>query len=211
MDKVCLLPRGPSGRVRGTAPRDLTGRRFGRLVAVRMVGRSEHKKVLWLCSCDCGAETVTSSSLLTKTLRPTRSCGCLVTDMTRAANFKHGLAVRSNGRTATEYTLWQGAKTRAKKEGVPFTIKVTDVAVPRSCPVFPEIELRPNVGSYATPSSPTMDKLIPVLGYTKDNVRVISHKANSCKGSATADELRRVADWIDAELEKNRVGDIRKY
>jgi len=35
---------------------DLTGQRFGALVAVRQVGHTRRRAALWLCRCDCGAE-----------------------------------------------------------------------------------------------------------------------------------------------------------
>lgn len=48
---------------------NLTGQRFGRLVAVEYVGESR-----WRCRCDCGRETVALSSNLTR--GHTTSCGC---------------------------------------------------------------------------------------------------------------------------------------
>lgn len=48
---------------------NLTGQRFGGLVAVEYVGNSR-----WRCRCDCGQETVVLSGNLTR--RHTTSCGC---------------------------------------------------------------------------------------------------------------------------------------
>ena len=46
------------------APEDLTGRRFGALLVLRMVRRERAGRptgvVLWACRCDCGAETETT-------------------------------------------------------------------------------------------------------------------------------------------------------
>lgn len=54
---------------------DLTGRRFGRLVALGPVGVDKSHHVIWLCRCDCGNEKPISSHDFR---RPnTRSCGCL--------------------------------------------------------------------------------------------------------------------------------------
>lgn len=56
--------------------KDIKGRRFGRLTAVRPL-RSEHGKgVIWLCKCDCGGEKEVSTSRLLR--GTTKSCGCLV-------------------------------------------------------------------------------------------------------------------------------------
>jgi hypothetical protein len=53
---------------------DLTGQRFGRLVAIKIVGKKRHG-IIWLCQCDCGG----TNEVLTDTLRSgaIRSCGCL--------------------------------------------------------------------------------------------------------------------------------------
>lgn len=54
---------------------DITGRRFGRLIAVEYVGRKSRKS-LWRCQCDCGRDTIVDrASLLSGN---TTSCGCAV-------------------------------------------------------------------------------------------------------------------------------------
>ena len=52
---------------------DLTGQRFGRLVAIRRVG-TRQTSVLWECLCDCGNTTRVASIELRKGL--VISCGC---------------------------------------------------------------------------------------------------------------------------------------
>lgn len=61
---------------------DLTGQRFGRLVALEYMGR-KNDRTLWRCKCDCGNESITGYSNLIN--RITRSCGCL-NDETRQIN-----------------------------------------------------------------------------------------------------------------------------
>lgn len=34
--------------------KDLTGRKFGMLTAIRVVGRNKHNILIWECKCDCG-------------------------------------------------------------------------------------------------------------------------------------------------------------
>jgi len=53
---------------------DLTGRRFGRLVAVEKVN-GPNNRTMWHCKCDCGGETYSKPSDLTH--GRTKSCGCL--------------------------------------------------------------------------------------------------------------------------------------
>lgn len=61
---------------------DITGQRFGRLVAIEKAPRaayySSYRNARWRCRCDCGAETVVSSHSLRYGF--TRSCGCLRSD-----------------------------------------------------------------------------------------------------------------------------------
>ena len=41
---------------------DIAGRRFGRLIAIKLILKEErirsNKKKIWLCKCDCGKETL---------------------------------------------------------------------------------------------------------------------------------------------------------
>lgn len=55
--------------------KDLTGRKFGMLTAIRVVGRNKHNVLIWECKCDCGNISYpTSNSLLSGN---TKSCGCV--------------------------------------------------------------------------------------------------------------------------------------
>jgi hypothetical protein len=62
--------------------KDITGMRFGRLVAIKKVKRLRGSN-LWLMKCDCGNEKNILRRDLTKTNSPTKSCGCLVKELTR--------------------------------------------------------------------------------------------------------------------------------
>jgi len=55
---------------------DLSGRRFGRLVAVKGESREERgrKTVWWLCRCDCGKDHSVRAAVLVA--GKTRGCGC---------------------------------------------------------------------------------------------------------------------------------------
>ncbi len=93
-----------------------------------------------------------------------------------------------------EYYLWAAAKKRAKEKGLPFDILVEDIVVPDRCPVFGVPLTKQEIK--AGPFSPSLDRIIPFLGYTKDNVQVISKKANAMKLDASPDELRQFAYWV---------------
>lgn len=61
---------------------DITGYRFGRLVAVSLSDSSSDGRPQWLCRCDCGAEKIARSNDLRN--GKTKSCGCLQRDSGRA-------------------------------------------------------------------------------------------------------------------------------
>ena len=54
---------------------DITGQRFGRLVALKRVGTDQNKNATWLCQCDCGGTKIAPSTALRNGF--TQSCGCL--------------------------------------------------------------------------------------------------------------------------------------
>jgi hypothetical protein len=98
--------------------RDLTGRRFGRLVAVRKTGlrafgAARMKRAVWECRCDCGKIIKTPSSYLLNGTR--RSCGCLWADVTGKNNYNY-----KDGRSKmSEYKIYYGAKHRCLDKNDP--------------------------------------------------------------------------------------------
>ena len=54
---------------------DLTGQRFGRLIAVRPTEERRQRFVVWECKCDCGNTVHVTSGMLK--CGNTSSCGCL--------------------------------------------------------------------------------------------------------------------------------------
>lgn len=57
---------------------DITGQRFGRLVAIKSLSRPRKPGygTIWECQCDCG--NVTSTSVITLNQGNVKSCGCLL-------------------------------------------------------------------------------------------------------------------------------------
>lgn len=90
--------------------------------------------------------------------------------------------------------LWLGARCRAKKKNIPFKIKIEDIIIPETCPILgiPLI----SYDKANSPNSPSLDRKIPELGYIKENIQIISRKANTMKSNATPEELERFARWV---------------
>lgn len=93
--------------------------------------------------------------------------------------------------------LWRLARKRARDKGLPFDIGVEDVAVPVVCPVL-GIALRWGCSKRQLDHSPTVDRMIPELGYVKGNVCVISWRANRVKSDATLGELEAVVRYVSS-------------
>ena len=83
------------------------------------------------------------------------------------------------------------AKARAKKNNLPFNITLEDIVIPKYCPIL-NIRLKRKPygqrGSFIS-CSPSIDKIIPKLGYVKGNIMIISMKANVMKCNASLSEL----------------------
>lgn len=61
----------------GRKPLDLTGKRFGKLVAIEIAEHcGSHKPTKWLCKCDCGEQKIVDSQCLTRGI--ITDCGCKV-------------------------------------------------------------------------------------------------------------------------------------
>jgi hypothetical protein len=91
---------------------DLTGERFGKLVAIKKLPTPAHLKKaavsIWRCRCDCG-NTITARM---GNLRNghTTSCGCARRERCGLHSLRHG---HTSGRTATRtFRSWSHAKAR---------------------------------------------------------------------------------------------------
>lgn len=88
---------------------DLTGKRFGRLAVIRMIGRSgKYRRTIWLCKCDCGNYSKPDGSSLSS--GNSISCGCYASDVTSILSTVHGDT--SNYKRTREYRSWRAMKDR---------------------------------------------------------------------------------------------------
>ena len=105
-------------------------------------------------------------------------------------------------RAKPEKHMWKNARSRAKRFGIPFDITVEDVRAvwPRDnrCPILGiPFEVGRNKGPDV--DSPTLDRVVPKMGYVIGNIAVISKRANAMKNDETnPDNFRKLADWLEA-------------
>lgn len=165
---------------------EIEGLRFGRLVAVKRnpKGRID-------CVCDCGQTSNVYVSALTK--GHTKSCGCLRHDVMRQTGRR-----KTHGQTGKwAYTLVSKIKDRARIKGLEFDLSWEDVVAPDVCPVLGI----PVSKELSKEHWPTVDRIDNTRGYTRDNIRVISNRANRIKSDASIEELEAIVEYIKANSE----------
>lgn len=102
------------GDLRQLKRKDLTGVRFGRLVAKSFFRRKTNhgSRVVWVCVCDCGKKvTAMSTQLLTGS---SRSCGCIRAEylIGNQSRLLHG-DTRNNS-TSRLWRIWSGMRSRCR-------------------------------------------------------------------------------------------------
>jgi hypothetical protein len=93
----------------------------------------------------------------------------------------------------------RSARRRAVKRGLDFDLDecwlIGKLAmISTRCPALGTL-LKFSAKGY-DPSSASLDRILPNLGYVKGNVEIISRRANTIKNDATPEELVRIARWV---------------
>ena len=135
---------------------------------------SEKKAVYFTVQCECGTIKKVRKDAIIGPRAETKSCGCVL----KAHDWNRGRDLRS--------PLWSRAKFRAKQKGREFNITKEDIVIPDICPLL------------GTPmESPSLDRIDSSKGYIKDNVWVISNRANTLKNDATLTELKTLVENLE--------------
>ena len=109
--------------------------------------------------------------------------------------------------------LWQddarqiliyGAKQRAKRSNILFNLSKEDIVIPDTCPVLgiPIERYTKKRGAGTRNSkenSPSIDRIDNQKGYTKDNIVVVSFRANRLKSDAAIDEIEKICNFYKSK------------
>lgn len=163
------------------------GYKFGRLIVVEenRIVKNNKTRLVSTCECECGNTKICDRYSLTQ--GSTLSCGCIRKETTIAFNKTKKKPPGELKCDDRRYGIFHNAKSRAKKKGLPFTIKIEDIVIPEVCPLL-------NIPLVSTsdcndPGNPSLDQIVPGKGYTPDNIQVISYRANALKWNASVEEL----------------------
>ena len=93
-----------------------------------------------------------------------------------------------------EHMIVKSARKRAQAKGLPFDLTRESIDIPETCPIL-GITLRAGSDS-SRECSPSLDRVVPELGYVEGNVRVISQRANRLKSDASVEELEAILKYM---------------
>jgi hypothetical protein len=134
-----------------------------------------------------------------------RSCDIAYQKVRREANkdtvLNYSRAYQKNKRKNFEYRLQMllnASKQRAKLKDREHSITLDDIKelypVDGKCPVF-GFDLEFNTAGFRE-TSPSIDRIDSDRGYTKDNIQIISWKANRLKAYATVEDLEILVAFL---------------
>ena len=87
--------------------------------------------------------------------------------------------------------LFEQIRQRCKKSNILFTLNPEDIVIPECCPVF-----KTKFDQKDTYKRASVDRIDPDKGYTKENIRVISYRANWLKSNATLKEIESLYNFM---------------
>jgi len=168
--------------------KDLTGQRFGRLVAQKSVKKekSKDRAYSWVCICDCGSTaTVHTSHLSTG---HTKSCGCAQLEATRKA-----IGFSSRQRTLRDY------KTKANTRGFSWNLSDEQFLLLTAgkchyCGLNPSNCCAASKNGSFTYSG--IDRVDNAMGYTLENTVSCCKVCNWAKRDRTQEEFLAWAERV---------------
>lgn len=95
-----------------------------------------------------------------------------------------------------------GLKRRARARNLEFNLIREEIVIPVACPVLgiPLEQIKDRTRVKKNNNTPTFDRVDNTKGYTKDNTRIISWKANKLKSNASLEELKAIVTYIEDHL-----------
>ena len=94
-------------------------------------------------------------------------------------------------------------KQRARLKGWEFDLTENDITIPEYCPVLGmKLEIHHGNKKHED-NSVSVDRINSTKGYVKNNIIIVSQKANQIKSDATVDELNAVARFYSKLINKS--------
>ena len=91
---------------------------------------------------------------------------------------------------------FRSKKYNAERTGYTWNIVFGDIVWPTHCPIL-GLELN-YFAEFRQENSVSFDRINSELGYEKGNIQIVSWRANRIKNDGTAEEHRKIADYLDS-------------
>jgi len=105
--------------------------------------------------------------------------------------------------------ILKNARAAAKKKNLEFNLDISDIKIPNICPIM-GCKITNLYGHGRVQTNPSIDRIDPTKGYTKENIQIISDMANRMKQDATKEQLLAFAFGI-IELHRQQQHDDSEY
>lgn len=116
---------------------------------------------------------------------------------------KKAMIARKSLEKNIEQNMISRARRRAKLNNLEFSITKEDIIIPKYCPL---LEIPIFIGTKKEyKNSPSIDRIDPLKGYTKDNIKIISMLANTMKNCASKQMLESFSKNIMNYLNNNDI------
>jgi hypothetical protein len=190
-----------------TKAKDITGIRFGRLVAVRPTEKRMSNNIIWECICDCGNTSfVDTGSLGTGNAN---SCGCLREEKSRANIRAYNAANKLPLGEASRNQLYRNYRGGAKGRGLLFTITKDEFSSLTSQPChycgLPPYHTFNTKGLNGNYTYTGLDRVDNSLGYTLENVVPCCGVCNRMKTTYTEEQFIANIERIHIHLKSLRI------
>jgi hypothetical protein len=98
------------------------------------------------------------------------------------------------------WAILSNIKCRAKEANLECSVITEDIEIPEYCPVLGVKLSKYGEDDYQRKYAPSVDRVDNMKGYTKDNIRIISERANRLKSDASIDELKAIVKYMEEHL-----------
>ena len=88
--------------------------------------------------------------------------------------------------------LFKRVKATAKRKGIEFSLELKYIKIPKKCPIL-DIPLDKRDRNH----TPSIDRIDNKIGYIKENIKIISFKANNLKSNATIEQLKKIIKYME--------------
>lgn len=177
--------------------KDITGQKFNHLTVKNRETNSKNKQARWLCLCDCGNKTITTTSHLKN--GHTRTCGCKSFDDVSPSRLTHGHAKK--GRRSKTFYTWSSMKDRCfdKNNKRYYDYGGRGIVVCKRW-INSFDNFLSDMGE--KPNGMTLERINNSLGYAKDNCRWATLKEQSRNKRNNVvitinGETKILQDWCD--------------